>query len=292
MSQAPLTYEVVLDRFLTWAHSQQDIRAVVVVGSRARTDHPADDHSDLDLVVVTTDSNRYLSQTDWLKPLGTSWLTFLEKQAVGEGLERRVLFEGALDVDFIPLPNEAVRRMALEGWPPEIAAVLRRGFKLVLDKDDLSRLIGGVPSTTASSAPPPTQDEFLALCHDFLYHAVWAAKKLRRGELWVAKSCADGYMKQKLLRMIEWHARSKRGWDHNTWHGGRYLEEWADPRALDGLRGAFAHYDEADVQRALLATMDLFRWVTRETAMRLGCAYPEDADERVTAWVAGFLASA
>src|SRR3712207_1019319 len=100
MSQAPLTYEVVLDRFLTWAHSQQDIRAVVVVGSRARTDHPADDHSDLDLVVVTTDSNRYLSQTDWLKLLGTSWLTFLEKQAVGEGLERRVLFEGALDVDF------------------------------------------------------------------------------------------------------------------------------------------------------------------------------------------------
>ena len=153
MSQAPLTYEEVLNRFLTWAHSQKDIRAVVVVGSRARTDHPADDYSDLDLVVVTTDSNRYLSQTDWLKPLGTSWLTFLEKQAVGEGLERRVLFEGAIDVDFVPLANEAVRRMALEGWPPEVAAVLRRGFRLVLDKDNLSQLIGGVRSTKPSSAP-------------------------------------------------------------------------------------------------------------------------------------------
>ncbi len=30
-----------------------------------------------------------------------------------------------------------------------------------------------------------------------------------------------------------------------------------------------AYYDEADVQRALLATMDLFRRVGRETAMRL-----------------------
>jgi aminoglycoside 6-adenylyltransferase len=264
----------------------------MVVGSRARTNHPADAFSDLDLVVVSTDPDHYLWETNWLKALGTPWLTFLERQAVGEGLERRVLFEGALDVDFVPLANETVRRMALEGWPPEVAAVLRRGFRLVLDKDDLlSRLTEGVLDTTLS-APAPTQEEFLALCHDFLYHAVWAAKKLRRGELWIAKSCADGYMKQLLLGMIEWHARSERGWDHDTWHGGRFLEEWADPGVLDSLREAFARYDEADVRRALLATMDLFRRIGRENASRLGCAYPEEADQRVTAWVVGLLAPA
>jgi aminoglycoside 6-adenylyltransferase len=205
-------------------------------------------------------------------------------------LERRVLFEGALDVDFVPLANEAVRRMALEGWPPEVAAVLRRGFRLVVDKDDLqSLLIGSAPSSTTLFAPPPTEAEFLALCHDFLYHAVWAAKKLRRGELWIAKSCADGHMKQLLLGMIEWHARSERGWDHDTWHGGRFLEEWADPGALDGLRQAFAYYEEASVRRALLATMGLFSRVGRETAARLDCAYPEEADQRVTAWVVDLL---
>jgi aminoglycoside 6-adenylyltransferase len=147
-----------------------------------------------------------------------------------------------------------------------------------------------VPATTSSSTPLPTQEEFLALCHDFLYHAVWAAKKLRRGELWIAKSCADGYMKQLLLGMIEWHARSERGWDHDTWHGGRFLEQWADPGALDGLGEAFAYYDEADVRRALLATMALFRRIGRETAARVGCAYPEEADKRVTTWVVGLLA--
>jgi aminoglycoside 6-adenylyltransferase len=293
VSQAPLTYEEVLDRFLAWARPRPDVRAVMIVGSRARTDHPADAFSDLDLVVVTTDPDRYLSETDWLEPLGTYWLTFLERKAVGEGLERRVLFEGALDVDFVPLANEAIRRMALEGLPPELAAVLRRGFNLALDKDDLlSLLTGGVSATTPSSAPPPTQEEFLALCHDFLYHAVWAAKKLRRGELWIAKSSADCYMKGLLLGMIEWHACSERGWDHDTWHGGRFLEEWAYPGALDGLREAFAYYEDADLRRALLVTMDLFRRIGRETATRLGCAYPEEADERVTAWVVGLLAPA
>ena len=151
-------------------------------------------------------------------------------------------------------------------------------------------MIGGVPATTSSSTPLPTQEEFLALSHDFLYHAVWAAKKLRRGELWIAKACADGYMKQLLLEMIEWHARSELGWDYDTWHGGRFLEEWADPGALDGLREAFAYYDEADVRRALLATMALFRRIGRETAARVGCAYPEEADKCVTTWVVGLLA--
>ena len=293
MSQAPLTYEDVLDRFLAWARPRPDVRAVMVVGSRARsTDHPADAFSDLDLVVVSTDPDRYLSETDWLEPLGPPWLTFLERQAVGEGLERRVLFEGALDVDFVPLANEAVRRMALEGWPLEVAAVLNRGFRLVLDKDDLLSLIASVPAKTSSYAPLPTQEKFLALCHDFLYHAVWAAKKLRRGELWIAKSCVDCHMKQILLGMIEWHARSERGWDHDTWHGGRFLKEWADQRTLDGLRGAYAYYEEADIRRALLTTMDLFRRIGRETAVGLDCAYPEEADERVTAWVVGLLAPA
>jgi aminoglycoside 6-adenylyltransferase len=79
-------------------------------------------------------------------------------------------------------------------------------------------------------------------------------------------------------------ARSLRArWDHDTWHGGRFLEEWADPGALDGLHEAFAHYEEADTRCALLTTMDLFRRIGRETAVRLGCAYPEDADQRVTA---------
>jgi hypothetical protein len=39
---------------------------------------------------------------------------------------------------------------------------------------------------------------------------------------------------------------------------------------LDGLRVAFAHHDTADVRHALVATMDLFRWLARETAQALG----------------------
>ena len=90
--------------------------------------------------------------------------------------------------------------------------------------------------------------------------------------------------------MIEWHTHATRGAELDTWHNGRFLEHWADPRALAGLRQCFARYDAADVARGLLATMDLYRWLTQETAGALGYPYPSRADERATAWVRACLA--
>lgn len=256
----------------------------MMLGSRARVDPPADTFSDLDLALITTDPDRYLRDAGWLEHIDTPWLTFVEPQATGTGLERRALFERDLDVDFAILKHDEVQKMVTGGWPPEISAVLARGFEFILDKDGL-----GHSMRRDTFSPPrarlPTSDEFLSLCSDFLYHAMWAAKKLRRGELWVAKSSTDCYMKDQLLRMLTWHAHAKHGPGYDTWHKGRFLESWADPRVLDELHQAFAHYDEADIRRALSKTVELFRWVAKETAADLGYRYPDTADEHVTAWI-------
>jgi hypothetical protein len=49
--------------------------------------------------------------------------------------------------------------------------------------------------------------------------------------------------------------------------------------ALRELPRAFAHCDPEDVWRALLTTMALFGWVSRETAARLGYAYSHEGAE-------------
>ncbi|MFC1976153.1 aminoglycoside 6-adenylyltransferase [Chloroflexota bacterium] len=286
IASEPQTYDQLVDRFLTWARGQEDIVGAFIIGSRARTSVPADQWSDLDLVMVTTEPERYVTQTDWLTQIGPYWLTFLEKVAVGDGFERRVLFEGGLDVDFVPMPFDAYQQMSTEGWPAEILSVLQRGYRVILDRQggELAKLLPPL-DPTPSPPQPPTLDEFDNLCHDFLYHVVWMAKKLRRGELWMAKACVDDYMKWLLLRMVEWHAQARNGGMLDTWHGGRFLEKWADPRVIDDLGQAFAHYDKADLKRALLATVDLFGWVAQETAQELAYQYPTEADQQVTDWV-------
>jgi aminoglycoside 6-adenylyltransferase len=275
-------YEALIRRFITWAEAVPDIRAAVIIGSRARIERPADEWSDLDLIFMTTNPVFYLTTTDWLDQIGPYWLTFLERTATGEEHERRVLFEGALDVDFVPVPAEVFS----SGVLADVRDIVRRGVRVVLDKDGLLARMLQDMSIPAETSQPPDATAFLNVVHDFWYHAVWSAKKLRRGELWTATGCINRYIKwQCLLPMITWHARAVQGWDYDTWMNGRFLEEWADPRVTAALRAAFGHYDADDLWRALFETMDLFGWLATETAAKLNYAYPAQAEDRVVDWV-------
>jgi aminoglycoside 6-adenylyltransferase len=255
------------DRIAAWAQAQTDIRGLLIVGSRARTKRPADPMSDLDLIMITTNPSYYLKDTGWFERFGPILLTFVERTAVGGLFERRVLFKGSLDVDFTIFPSDAFHKLQEVGLPPEMQGILRRGINVLIDKDELLQNIAVSPEGTPS---PPSAEQFGEHLDDFLYHAVWAAKKLRRGELWVAKVGCDMYMKILLLRMIEWHSRAIHGWDYDTWFGGRFLERWAEPEVLAELAKAFAHYDADDIKSALLQTMLIHRRLSIETGAKLG----------------------
>jgi aminoglycoside 6-adenylyltransferase len=278
-------YEQLLERFVKLAETRSDISAVIIVGSRARRDHPADEWADLDVIVVTTDPERYLSTTDWLEGMGKPLLTFLEPTATGGQMERRVLFEGMLDVDFSIIPKRIVEQLQNK-IPPQIAEIFSRGTRVLVDKDGMAaQFLVHISSAEPLYPSPPSEHEFLEVIYDCLYHAVWTVKKLRRGELWTAKFCLDSYMKSRcMLPIMEWHARAVKGRTYDTCHNGRFLEEWADPCILEGLRGTFAHYDEADIKRGLLATMDLFRKIAMKIAEKLGYLYPIELDKQVTEW--------
>ena len=50
-----MNYNQFLDRFVNWAQTQADIVGAIIVGSQARTNPPADQWSDLDLVMINPD---------------------------------------------------------------------------------------------------------------------------------------------------------------------------------------------------------------------------------------------
>ena len=289
MDQNVKTYQLLAEKFAQWAQGEGGIRAALMIGSRARADHPADQWADLDLIVVAADPGPYLASSAWLSAIAVPWLTFIETSGDGRVLERRALFEGGLDVDFAFLPLEMARQMAQFGLPPDVADMFRRGARLLLDKDDLFASIMDLAGAPLPPVSPPSPDEFMNLVNDFWYHAVWSAKHLRRGELWWAKSGCDDHMKYLLRRMLEWHARLRHGPEHDTWLRGRFLEEWADPRAVKELHQTFAHYDAQDIWRALFATMDLFRWLSYEAAGSLGYGYPRLGEQHATGLVQELL---
>jgi aminoglycoside 6-adenylyltransferase len=278
--------EALLAVVTDWGRERRDVRAVLVVGSQARADTPADEWSDIDLALVVDDPTPYLASAEWLGAFGRPLLSFVEPTAVGPFAERRVLFETGLEVDFALLPVAAARRMAED---PEGMAVLRRGFRILVDTLDLE---ADLRDSAARPSPPslPDQAAFAELTHDFWYHLVWAAKKLRRGELWIATQTCNCHLKGLLVTLLGWHTRAAEPLA-DTWHGGRFLERWADPHALQELRHAYASYDAAEVARTLWGTAELFQRLERECAERLGLELSVP-HPRLWRWLREFLGPA
>ena len=262
--------DLVLAAVADWARATADVRAVVLVGSHARADAPADRWSDLDLLLFVEEPERYAADDAWIARFGEPVLTFLEPTALGDRVERRVLYEDGVEVDFPLLEAAAAPGLAAA---PGVGAVLSRGYRVLHDEIGITALL------TEAAAPEPHElpdaAEFTQLASDVWYHALWVARKLRRGEVFTAISCLDGYVKWRLVTLLEWHARAVDP-SADTWHEGRFLERWGDPGALAALERAYAHYDVRDVARALWETIDLFQGLEEETAGRLGLAVELD----------------
>lgn len=64
----PVNVSAFLDSFSSWASSQPDIEAVALIGSHARG--TAAEDSDVDLLILTPDVDRYLLDRSWVSLFG------------------------------------------------------------------------------------------------------------------------------------------------------------------------------------------------------------------------------
>lgn len=264
-------------RIVVWARTDPNIRGALLDGSRARTAHPADEWSDLDLIFFVTGREPYAAGPEWLSTIGTPLAPVFERHSNGN-VEWLVLFADGLKADFYFALATAPLRVLLSDSP--LRFVLRRGYRVLIDRDDPS-FEGHREPGSPVSAPLPTAAEFAATLNELWLYAWRVARSLRRGALWVAKAECDGYLKRRMLTLLEWHALAVHGPEHDTWHDGRFLDDWADPRALAGLPATFGSYDIADQWRALFATLDLSHWLAQDIAARREFVYPAETRTRV-----------
>ena len=268
-----------LQTIIRFAQTCEAVTALILIGSQARDTRPADAFSDTDLILIVRDPGRFTQSDTWLREIGEPHISFTEKTIDGQH-ERRVLFNDAQDVDFVIMEESAARRALETG---EASLILSRGYRVLVAKHGFAAPPADIQPVAAFA--PANETEFTNTVNDFWFHSIWAVKKLLRQELWTAKSCVDGYMKQKLLWMIEQHEHTVRRSGADTWYQGRFIEQWAHQDVLSGLQNAFAHYDPADITRALLETMRLYRRLATDVAQTAGFSYPAHADAYATAWV-------
>jgi uncharacterized protein len=134
--------EAVLRRVAAWAEGEPDIVGVALVGSWAAGN--ATDQSDVDLVVLTWDVDKYVDDEEWIKAIGEG--TLVRTQEWGMPTERRVRLGSGLEVEFGFVSPE---RASTDPIDPGTRTVVENGL---LPLRDPHRLLAVLDTSVRQSA--------------------------------------------------------------------------------------------------------------------------------------------
>lgn len=266
-----------LDSVLSWANTQDDIRAVVVTGSLSRNDGSTDEWSDLDVELICTHLSDERLASDWLDDIGEVWIRF---PADTLSPFRLVWFAGGNKVDF-QLQTVAQKQAMISSQ--ELSDEYKRGYIVALDKDNLFAEIPSTPRIFPQS-DPPNPEQVHQVLNEFWFEAIHVAQFIRRREFWVVKF-RDWTMKCDLLQLIEWHTQLTRDDAPNTWIIGKRIHQWADEHTYQEVQKIWSGWSAEACWTSLLVMLKLFTQLSKELTAQLNYPYPEETYHAITTYI-------
>jgi aminoglycoside 6-adenylyltransferase len=267
------SYDEIMQKLVSLAKGLELIQAMILFGSRVRSKNTADKYSDYDIIFLVKDVDYFLNTDQWLTQIEEYYISFQEPTAAC-GQERRVFFRDAMDMDFLFYDVKGAERLVADHT---IQAFFSHGYRILVDKIDFNSVIErNKPFEEIKTNF--SEKEFINLANTFWFHSIWSVKKILRGEIWSAKKCVDGYMKDLLRQMLEEYSKAVYSNDFEVWHDGRFIDDWIDQSIKKQLKASYGIYDATDILRALNNTMQLFSEVSVKTAVILDYAYPITAE--------------
>lgn len=266
------------DLILGYAQAHEDIRAVVLNGSRANPRAPRDPFQDYDIVFYVRDVQPYRRSP--LVPPAFGELMILQlPDDMGEpheewetyGYLMQFMDGTRIDLGFAPLSH-------LQKLGEDSLTVL------LLDKD------GAAPPLPPSSdrdywVKPPTAKQFFDCSNEFWWLNPYVSKALWRGELTNAHGFLDQYLRPELMKMLTWYAGLRSGYQQATGKLGKYLQGMLEPELWALLQATYADADPQHTWDALFSMGELFRITGRAVAAHFGFTYPQGEDARVSAFI-------
>lgn len=268
-----------LDLILKFAQDDDDVRAVIMNGSRVNSNVPKDRFQDYDIVYLVRDVEPYKRNPEVVTYFGELMILQTpddmgdpppEKDG-GYGYLMQFMDGNRIDLSFYPLEH-ARRRVA-----DTLSLVL-------LDKD---HLIGELPPPNDSSYLPqkPSAKAFENCCNEFWWVTPYVAKGLWRDELTYAKHMLDVIVREELMKMLVWYAGMKTDFRRSPGKLGKYLKDQIEDDLWDALERTYADSRLENNWEALFTMGDLFRRVAQAVASSFGFTYPEQDDRNVSDYI-------
>jgi aminoglycoside 6-adenylyltransferase len=269
----------VLEEITSWAERDNDVRAVMLTGSRANLHARADLLSDYDIEIAVNNADRFLESEEWLSAFGDI-ITIIYVNDVFT--LRMVLYKDYVRIDFRIYTIDNFKQYLTQSILPEHWDA---GYKVLSDKDKLTVKLKS-PAYNAFIITKPVEKEFLSIVTDFWWDVTYVAKSLWRNELFYAKYMMEHVIRFSYLqKMIEWYAGLQNDWKITTNKHGRFFKQSLDNETWMELEKTFAGNVIEENWEALFISLELFSRLASSIANKLDYSYPRKLEIEMTAYI-------
>lgn len=258
INSLPTQYRRLLNYFVQQAAEDQNIRCLFVFGSRGRNSPPyADEYSDLDLAIVCREPALYTNNPNWVDCVKPVLFFHLQPTSIGRGMQVRIMFDGAYDADCVFIERSSFD--VLKEGQIFRTEYLDRGIYTLIDKD------GDLFFPQKSNEKTETEilwSNYENDVRDFLYHAVYAAKKIKRGELLTAKNTIDNNLRGFLVQLMRCETKAT-CFKKDTFHRARHFESWATDEYLSQIKKICTGFDGDEMKGSILEATKIAEQISR-----------------------------
>ena len=266
----------VILRILDFARRDENIRAVVLSGSRANQNAPEDFLQDYDMALYARDMERaqqYKKERAWVSQFGS--LVMLQQNDVGADAFIFLLqYDSGLRID---LSFHALSALPRDLKDDSLSVVL-------YDPDNLVK-IPAVPHESSYFVQKPDRETWDATLNNLWWLQGYVAKELWRDEIPLAKELYDVWIMRQLRELLSWQAGANREWRVNVGHGGKWLGRLLPEDTYRQYLSLFCGSDKKEQWDALLRLGGFIRAVGRPLAHKLGYDYPAAYDAGMSAYI-------
>jgi len=269
--------EEMLALILDTAREDERIRAVVMNGSRANPNAPRDCFQDFDICYFVTDVEPFKYNYEWLKRFGEIMI-----MQMPEDMEDPPPLQNGGFVYLMQFSDGNRIDLGLNPLTHVDEIVADSQSIVLLDKDGCIPLLP--PGNDSDYLPkPPTDKAFEDCCNEFWWVSVYVAKGLWRQEIPYAKYMLDHYVRDQLMKMIDWYIGLITQFSRNPGKYGKYVQQYLDPEQWELLQKTYSDAGYENTWEALFSTCTLFRHLALQVADHFGFEYQHKDDERVSA---------
>lgn len=240
------------DLILGYANADENIRAVILNGSRANPNRKPDPFNDFDIVYLVRDLTP-CKEKAYYKDFGE--ILVCERTDESELFKEHFpefvcyLMQFA-DGNRIDLTVSSIDRWEGYCYDDRLSVVL-------LDKDNaLPKL--PEPNESTHCVKKPTERMFFDCRTEFWWVSPYVSKGLWRGQLLFAQTHMESCIRKMLLQMMKWYAGTLHGFDYSAGKCGDALKDLLPADIWNGYLETFAVCTEEDIWRALFKAGELF----------------------------------